>query len=108
MKATHNPIPAKAKAIIKEVASAHGLSVRDVLAKRRTKSHVRCRQEMMARLYTEVGRSSSGRIGGWLGGYDHTTVIHGIKTHYAYAHGFAVESIVMLKICDRRKEDAVQ
>lgn len=64
------------------VCLVHGLSAEEVLADRRARRIVAARQEFMwlAKRYTPF---SYPRIGKFLGGRDHTTVLHGARRHQA-------------------------
>lgn len=63
-----------------EVAAKHGLTVGELLSRSRTRHIARPRQELMWRLYS-TGRITAPRIGQLLGGYDHSTVLHGVREH---------------------------
>jgi len=65
--------------IADECAKAHGfLGWRALRAHRKNKALVQARQEAMWRLSKETD-ASLGDIGRFLGGFDHTTVMHAIK-----------------------------
>lgn len=66
--------------IIREVAAKHGLTVWEVKATRRKVKIVDARYEAFFRLSKETAMSLP-MIGRKLGGYDHTTVLHGIRMH---------------------------
>lgn len=68
------------------MAYENDLSVKDLVGLGRHRSISSVRQEAMWRAYEE--RTSDGRrvyslpqIGAYLGGRDHTTVLHGIRQH---------------------------
>ena len=66
--------------ILEEVALKHGISVDTILQKSRKQELAHARQEAM---YTMALRTnlSYPAMGSFLGGMDHTTVLHGIKAH---------------------------
>lgn len=66
----------KAEQIIKEVCNKHNVSRVDLISERRPQPLVRARQEAYYRLATEMTWSLP-RIGRFLGGRDHTTILHG-------------------------------
>jgi chromosomal replication initiation ATPase DnaA len=68
------------KRIIREVAQQHGLTIPELLARRRRRMIVQARQLLFYRLYRETSMSLP-EIGKKCGGYDHTTVIHSIRKH---------------------------
>lgn len=67
-------------AAILMIAGAAGLKVADVKSGDRSRKVVSCRQEIMWVLATQYDFSLP-KIGGMLGGRDHTTVLHGIRRH---------------------------
>lgn len=69
-----------AKEIVAEVAAKYGVTVADLKSHRRVKILVTARQEAMFRLRHETTWSLP-KIGGFLGGRDHTTAIHSIRQH---------------------------
>lgn len=66
----------KGSQIVREVCIKYGISMEDLISERRHKQIVQPRQEAMYRLATETDWSLP-RIGRYLGGRDHTTVLHG-------------------------------
>lgn len=66
--------------IIARVAERNGLSIDELLLKRQHRSVSRPRQEAMWAL-RQAGRWSLPQIGRALGGFDHTTVLHGVRAH---------------------------
>lgn len=69
--------------LIREVADKHGVTVADIKGgRRRMRKYVAARHEAMARLRIERGMSMPA-IGQLLGGYDHSTVHHGLQRHAA-------------------------
>ena len=71
--------------LIREVAVKHGLTIDAIKGgRRRYRRHVAARHEVMARLRTEHGMSLHG-IARALGGYDHSTVHHGLQAYAARA-----------------------
>lgn len=67
--------------IVREVAIKHGVRVAHMKGESRTAHLVRARQEAFYRLYGECAHLSMPAIGRFMGGRDHTTVLHGIKEH---------------------------
>lgn len=68
----------RARAIVKEVAREMEVSVMDIISTRRCRDYVMARQYIMWRLKRETTWSLP-RIGQFLGGRDHTTILHGIR-----------------------------
>lgn len=79
-------IPPAVMAIASEVASNHGLSLCDILSRKRDRRFSWPRQEVFAlvrqRVTIDGAPASYPRIGQWLG-YDHTTVLYGERRHLA-------------------------
>lgn len=67
-------------AVLKDVCSTHRVWAGDLCGRSREGLIVRIRQECMYRMWMETDRSTA-QIGRALGGRDHTTVVHGIRTH---------------------------
>lgn len=70
---------------VKIICEAHGVEKRHVLkspGKKLTRKHreVACRHAIMSALNDELGMSV-GSIGRALGGFDHTSVLYGLKRH---------------------------
>lgn len=65
------------EAIVRAVAERYGLTVEDLKSPRRERWCSWPRQEAMMAAH-DTGRFSTPRIGRWLGGRDHTTVLYGI------------------------------
>ena len=62
-----------------DVAESRGLTVKELLARSRTHRVSHARHELMfAMAACGFGLSETGRL---LGGFDHTTVLHGIRAH---------------------------
>jgi hypothetical protein len=74
------PHPMRWKGIILEVAYKHGIPLPVLLGRRRKKWIVAARHEAFYRLSEETTFSLP-RIGQVMGGFDHTTVLHGISAH---------------------------
>lgn len=72
--------------IIAEVADKHGLTVHEVKSTRRKAQIIDARYEAFHRVSKETPMSLP-QIGRKFGGYDHTTVLHGIRTHEARLNG---------------------
>lgn len=66
--------------MIREVAEKHGLTVDQIMSRRRLKAIVHARFEIMYRAATEYGLSTT-HIANRLGGLDHTTVMNGIRRY---------------------------
>lgn len=75
-------IPLSPTVILQETALHYGVSIVDIRSERRTKAVIPCRHAVMYRLRKETEMSLP-KIGAFLGGRDHTTVIAGIKKHEA-------------------------
>lgn len=76
----YTPRAMSIKAIISEVALDHKMSIEKMLACGRTADVVAARHEAMYRLRIER-RLSLPQIGRALGGFDHSTILHGIRTY---------------------------
>jgi chromosomal replication initiator protein len=72
--------PLSMHSIAKAVAAHYGLTLEDLKGPSRKKCFSRPRQEAMA-LMCAVGRYSLPQIGQFLGGRDHTTVLHGKRAY---------------------------
>ena len=70
----------KAMLTAQSIAEQYGVTVRRLMSKDRRHDIVCARQHLMATLYA-TGRYSLPAIGKFLGGRDHTTVLHGIRAH---------------------------
>lgn len=68
--------------IATEAAHLHGLQLADLKGASRLRNIVHSRQQAMAEMYA-TGRFSLPQIGAFLGGRDHTTVLHGVRAHKA-------------------------
>jgi hypothetical protein len=72
----------RATKISSAIAARHGVSLRDLLrSKRRFKYLVQARWEIMWTLRRELPDWSLPRIGKFMGGLDHTSVLHGIRQY---------------------------
>lgn len=69
-----------AKRIVREVADKYGITVLDLVSERRQKLLCTARHEAAYRLRHETTWSTP-RIGGFLGGRDHTSILNSIKQH---------------------------
>lgn len=76
------PTPKSMLSVLGEVAEKYELHPDVILGTARLAHAVRARQEVMYRLHYETGRGSV-QIGRFLGGRDHSTVLHGIRRHKA-------------------------
>lgn len=70
----------RAKQIAKFVAEKHGLTLEQLVGRTRSDDVVKARHEVFYRLRKETTWSLP-RIGRFIGGRDHTTVLHGIRKH---------------------------
>lgn len=68
------------KRIMIEVAEKHGVSPRDLVSSSRFRNIAAARFEAFYRVYLETNMGLP-EIGRKFGGRDHTTVLHGIRTH---------------------------
>jgi hypothetical protein len=68
------------KTIIREVAAKHGVEIREMLSQRRGRPVVAARHEAVYRMRYETTMSLP-QIGRRMGGRDHSTVLHGIRSH---------------------------
>ena len=68
------------KQIALQVAAKHKVSLIDIRSPRRDRPTVRARHEAFWRMKQET-RLSLPQIGRFMGGRDHTTVLHGIRKH---------------------------
>ena len=72
--------------LAREIARRYGVPASEIFGPRRFRSFVRARQEVAYRLYNSRHQSGPRRfsltqIGTWLGGRDHTTILHAIRAH---------------------------
>lgn len=74
------PPPITMAQILARVAEKHGLTVADLKGPRIAPRFSHPRQEAMHAMHA-VGRWSLPQIGRFLGGRDHTTVLHGVRRH---------------------------
>lgn len=74
--------PISRQRILQEVSIKHGVSVIDIKSKRRSQDVVPARFEACYRLKNETTMSLPA-IGRYLGGRDHTTILHAIRKHAA-------------------------
>ena len=75
-----------ARQIAQEVGWRYGVPVAEIFGPRRFRPFVLARQEVAWRLYNARHQSgprrfSLSQIGTWLGGRDHTTILHAIRAH---------------------------
>lgn len=77
--------PKPIKQVVRYVAMKHQVSIRLILDSGRNAAVVRARQEIYWRLVA-IGAYSLPQVGMWVGGRDHTTVLHGVREH-AKRHG---------------------
>lgn len=74
------PDPRNMATITADVAALHHLTVEDLKGQQRVRSIAHPRQQAMAEMYA-TGCCSYPQIGMFLGGRDHTTVLHGKRAH---------------------------
>lgn len=70
----------EAQRLAMEIAAEYGISVRWLMSADTHRAVAWPRQHLMAALYA-TGRYSLPAIGAFLGGRDHTTILHGIRAH---------------------------
>lgn len=68
------------EAAVKAVAEKHGVTLEDIMGRSKRRHIAWARQEAMHELYA-LGWLSMPRIGQYLGGLDHTSVLYGIRRH---------------------------
>lgn len=74
--------------VIRDVSILRGVSVVDILSTSRVRHIAHARQEVawrMRQAKDERGKSrfSFPQIAAWMGGYDHSTIVHAVKSHEA-------------------------
>lgn len=78
-------MPPRVRQIIEKVAARTGVSVRELLGERTTRRVAFARQRAMFAIRHGVKINgqmpTSPQIGAWLGGRDHTTILHGLRRH---------------------------
>ena len=72
--------PFRWKFIIREVCEKHGIKLNEIMSVRRPTKITTARHEAFYRLKNETSMSYP-QIGRVMGGFDHTTVLHGVKMH---------------------------
>lgn len=72
--------PTTMRGIVAEIAERDGIPVALLRGAPRTRFISDARQEAMWRMY-QTGRFSLPQIGAFLGGRDHTTILHGVRAH---------------------------
>jgi hypothetical protein len=77
---TYVPHPLRWRTIISEVLEHHGLTYQALMSRQRSKLLTACRHECIYRLARET-RMSHAEIGRKLGGLDHTSVLHAVKSY---------------------------
>lgn len=70
----------EAGAMLRATAEANNLTPDELIGQSRKRRVCQPRQELMFRMY-ETGRYSLPLIGQFLGGRDHTTILHGVRAH---------------------------
>lgn len=78
------PAPKSAAAVMEEYCARTGFTPEQLKGPDRHRSVAHARQELMALLREQTDKSTTW-IGRFLGGRDHTTVLHGVKRHKARA-----------------------
>lgn len=73
-------MPPRALAIVEDIAHRHGVRMVDLLGPRTLKGLSRVRDEVYHALYA-TGFYSMPQIGCFIGGRDHSSVLHGIRNH---------------------------
>jgi hypothetical protein len=74
------------EAIVRATCEKHGITKAQLKGANRQYDIIRARHETFYRLYTERGMSLP-QIGRMLGGFDHTTVLNGIRRHKGRMNG---------------------
>lgn len=74
--------PERVRRIVMEVCHKHGVSAIEICSEHRSQRIVVARHEACYRLRKETTWSLP-RIGKFLGGRDHTTILHGVRKHAA-------------------------
>jgi chromosomal replication initiation ATPase DnaA len=74
------------RAVLADVAERHGVDADDVTGPSRVRQIVHARQEVAWQVRNAKGcsvnpRFSLAQIASWLGGRDHTTILHAIRAH---------------------------
>jgi len=82
--------------ICRRVAGKHGLTLKGFLTRTRKRPFARARQEAAYEMAL-LTKLTLQQIGTVLGGYDHTTVIHGIRA-YAKRHGLPLPRGIKPKV----------
>ena len=72
--------PFRWKAIIRDVCAKHGISLNELMSRRRFKAICAARHECFYRLKNETALSLP-QVGRVMGGFDHTTVLAGVRRH---------------------------
>lgn len=72
------------RSIALDVCDRHGITFDEMCGDRRVRDITTARHEFMALAYG-TGRYSYPKIGQFLGGRDHTTIMHGVRKHRAKA-----------------------
>lgn len=80
------------KDVLEEVAEKHGLTVTEMLARRRAKPIVHARQEACWRLVKELGYSYP-QVARRCNYYDHTTALHAVRKHQERLDAQALEAV---------------
>lgn len=83
-------LPPRVKDIVKSVAKKHGVEIEAMFLRTRNRQACYARFEAMARIRNEIPKASLHMIGKWSGGYDHTTVINGIRRF----HELSAEGVI--------------
>lgn len=92
--------PRSVRITLERIAERNGLTVADLTSGERVRAVAWPRQEAMYEL-SQLGFLSLQRIGNYLGGRDHTTVLHGIAAHEdrvaskAYANRADTDSVAI-------------
>lgn len=74
------PTRSHLRAILRDVLASHNMDEATIRAKSRLRPIVRARQEFMY-LAHKIHGYSLPHVGQFLGGMDHTTVLHGCRAH---------------------------
>jgi len=76
--------PPRVQAIINQVAAEYDLRPEDLTGRSRARRHAHARFAAYARIVMELeikgAPPSLSQIGGWFGGRDHTSILHGLRS----------------------------
>jgi chromosomal replication initiation ATPase DnaA len=88
--------PSKCKAMVLEIAEKHGFTPEQIAGPSRDRALVKARQEVMYEL--RMMGLSFPIIGRFVGNRDHTTCLHGYRTHKKYLASIAASEASGLRV----------